>query len=299
MAAKSITAAVILADISGSTPLYKTEGDAAAQQAIVKELRRLRSTIEDHGGVCIREKGDDVLGYFEDPGRAIQALRTMITRSSSSLLSVHVGLHYGPFLLVEDDIFGETVNVTARLSTLANAEEALLSRAVVEQLSAIDAASLLPIDKIWLKGVSQPLDIYSFTGDDTAMRTAMLPTSGVADAGFSGPAAGPGVTLVLVVDERVRRCRESDSLTLGRSEACDIVLPKPWISRRHASVSVRGGKVTIEDRSSSGTYVAMSGGAEILLRRETLVLTGDGTISPALPSKRSEACPIHFEVARR
>lgn len=294
-----MSAAVLLADISGSTPLYEKVGDAAAQRAVGEELRRLRSTIEDQGGVYIREKGDDVLGYFDDPALAFRTVQALIAGRSSSPLSVHAGLHFGPVLLVDDDLFGETVNLTARLSALANADEALLSRAMVERLSAFDAASLLPIDKIWLKGVRAPLDLYSFTGDDTAMRTAMVPPSSTAAAGSASPEASAMAVLVLIIDERIRRCREAASLTLGRSEQCDIVLSRPWISRRHARLFVRGGKAVIEDRSASGTYVAMSGADDILLRRETLVLSGEGTISPALPSTHAEASLIRFEVVRR
>ncbi|MGI9416199.1 MAG: adenylate/guanylate cyclase domain-containing protein [Geminicoccaceae bacterium] len=297
MTSRTLSVAVLLADISGSTALYEEVGDAAAMRVISDELARLRETVRDHGGVYIREKGDDVLAYFDDPVHAFSAMRAIVA-GGASRLSVHAGLHFGPILLADDDIFGETVNLTARLAALANSGEALMSRDMVDHLSSIEAM-LLPIGGVWLKGIHAPLDVYSFTSDDTAMRTAMFPP----DAGFASPASTPAtgaeVALILSIADRVWRCRESDSLMIGRSEDCDIILPRSWISRRHAVVTVRGGKALVEDRSSSGTYVAAGNDSAILLRREAIILTGYGTLSPALPLAQAEADPIEFEVVQR
>lgn len=297
MASRTLSAAVLLADISGSTSLYNEVGNAEAMRAISDELERLRTTVQDQGGIYIREKGDDVLAYFDDPDRAFGAMRAMVAMGASRL-SVHAGLHFGPILLAGDDIFGETVNLAARLAALANAGEGLLSRAMVDRLSGIES-TLLPIEGVWLKGISEPLDVYSFNSDDTAMRTAMFPPGAGAKGSAMMPAAGAEVALILTIGDRVWRCRESDGLIIGRSEECEIILPRPWISRRHAVLTVRGGKAIIEDRSSSGTYVAMGSDREFLLHREAIILTSHGTLSPALPSAQAEADPIDFEVAQR
>lgn len=292
MASKTISAAVLLADISGSTALYEKVGNASAQRTITGEIERLRLTIREHDGVDIREKGDDVLAFFEDPNRAFAAMQAVVAGGASGV-SVHAGLHFGPVLLAGDDIFGDTVNLTARLAALANGGEGLLSRAMADRLTDV-GVTLFPIDGVWLKGIGEPLDIYSFTSDDTAMRTAMFVPGTDMTA-----SAGGDVALVLTIGDRVWRCRESDRLMIGRSEDCDIVLPRPWVSRRHAVLTVRGGKAIFEDRSSSGTYVSMGSDPEIFLRRESVILTGHGALSPALPPTQAEADPIDFEVVRR
>ena len=297
MVSKTISASVLLADISGSTALYQTVGNAEAQRLIVSEMQRLRQTIREYDGVDIREKGDDVLAYFVDPNAAFEAMRALIAGGASGI-SVHAGLHYGPVLLADNDIFGDTINLTARLAALANAGEGLLSRVMADQLSDIEVA-LFPIDGVWLKGSKAPLDIYSFTSDDTAMRTAVFsPDAGAVDSSATTPAGGE-LAIILTMGDRVWRCREADSVVIGRAEDCDVVLARPWVSRLHAVLTVRGGKATIEDKSSSGTYVAMGSDRQIFLRREALILTGDGILSPALPPAQAEADPIDFEVIRR
>ena len=107
------------------------------------------------------------------------------------------------------------------------------------------------------------------------------------------------VTIVLAHGRASCRCGESESMLIGRSDECDVVLSRPWISRRHAMLTVRDGKAVLADRSSSGTWVAIAGGHELVLRRESIVLTGNGLISPAMPPTRPEAEPIRFEITRR
>ena len=48
-----------------------------------------------------------------------------------------------------------------------------------------------------------------------------------------------------------------------------------------------------------GVAQSIDGGHELFLRRETIVLTGNGVISPAMHPARAEADPIRFEIIRR
>jgi adenylate cyclase len=298
MSPEPVRVAIVLADISGSTPLYEAVGDARAQRLIRGELMRLQGAIGDQGGVCIRQKGDDVLGYFAEPGRAFRAVRAMLARPTDRALRVHAGLHYGQIVLAGGDIFGEAVNLTARLAALANADEALSSRSFVDQLPSREAACLRPLDRIRLKGVSSPIEVYSFVEDDAAMQTQIFVGATEIHGALAASLPAAAVAMVLHHGGHARRYGENEIMLIGRSDECDIVLARPWVSRRHAVATVRDGRVILEDRSSSGTYVSIGGGHELLLRRETIMLTGDGIISPAIHPARPEADPIRFEIIR-
>lgn len=298
MSPETARVAILLADISGSTSLYEAVGDTQAQRLIGRELMRLQAAIDDEGGVCIRQKGDDVLGYFVEPRKAFRAVRAMLSRPVDHVLRVHGGLHYGPIVLTGGDIFGEAVNLTARLAALANADEALLSRSLFDQLPKRDAAALRPLDRIRLKGVSSPIEVYSFVHGDDAMQTQIFVGAAEPRGGVEPWLPANEVTVILTHGHDSQRCGESESMLIGRSSECSIVLSRPWISRKHAVVTVRDGKVILGDRSSSGTYVAIGGGHELLLRRETIMLTGTGVISPAIHPARPEADLIGFEVSR-
>jgi adenylate cyclase len=299
MSPETARAAILLADISGSTPLYEAVGDAQAQRLISEELTRLQTAIVDEGGVCIRQKGDDVLGCFAQPSKAFRTVRAMLSHPADHALRIHGGLHYGTIVRADGDIFGEAVNLTARLAALANADEALFSKSFVDQLPRREAACLRPLDRIRLKGVSSPIEVYSFVDDDPALQTQIPVRATAARTALESRSPATVVTIVLAHDGDSRQCGESETMLIGRSDDCDVVLSRPWISRKHAMVTVRDGKAILSDRSSSGTYVAIGGGHELLLRRETILLTGNGVISPAMHPAHPEAEPIRFEVIRR
>ena len=225
MSPETVRVAILLADISGSTPLYEAVGDARAQRLIGGELARLQAAITDEGGVCIRQKGDDVLGYFMQPSKAFRAVRTMLSRPAGHALRIHGGVHYGQIVLADGDIFGEAVNLTARLAAVANADEVLFSRSFVDQLPTRETPSLRPLNRIRLKGVGSPIEVYSFVDDDPAMQTESRHGRD-ANPRRSGATVDrrSGHGRAHVTGATDDRCDETESMLIGRSDDCDIVL---------------------------------------------------------------------------
>src|SRR5687768_16121573 len=72
-----VEAAVLLADVVGSTPLYESVGDAVAVGRIDDWRECMRALISGSGGEFVSSKGDDVLSIFEDPRAAFAAVSRM------------------------------------------------------------------------------------------------------------------------------------------------------------------------------------------------------------------------------
>ncbi len=288
----------IIADISDSTPFYEAMGDDQAQQLIQVEIDRLREVLLSFGGVPVGQKGDDVLSYFADPDSAVRSALAMVKKPSGTVLSVHAGVHHGPVVVREGGVFGETVNLTARLAAAANPGEACVSESVAEGLSPDTRQLLAPIGSLRLKGVSDPVKAYSVVPTSGGLSTVMhLPTQSGGD--FAQDYQSESFALVLYSDDRTWRCREGEELKIGRSNQCDVILPQPWVSRLHAVLSIKGGKLMLVDRSSSGTYVQFENAREVQLKRESMMLADSGLISLALPILHTDARPLEFEVVRR
>jgi adenylate cyclase len=290
--------ALLLADITGSTPLYEQVGDAAALDQIADCLARLRSIVTEEGGTFIRSKGDDVLCFFGDPSAAVKAARRMVSKSPTGPLAVHAGVHFGPIIHAHGDAFGDAVNLTARLASLAKPGEALISQKLVDQLPRAESRFLRLLDSITFKGKSAQIDVYSLLEDDAAPRTEIMAGFGPKPTRTRRRQAAPGVTVTLHYAGRSEHCGERASLSIGRSPECDVVIGQAWVSRTHATVSVRRGKVQLDDSSSSGTYVSVGDDYEFFMRRETVLLTGSGLISPALRPTDARAEVIRYEVIR-
>nr|WP_302479261.1 FHA domain-containing protein [Ruegeria arenilitoris] len=124
-----------------------------------------------------------------------------------------------------------------------------------------------------------------------------LPT--FSDRNGSREGQNENFALVLYHDNHSWRCREGDEIKIGRSKDCDVVMPQPWVSRLHAVLSMKNGKLMLTDRSSSGTYVKVENAREIQLKREAVMLADNGLISLALPIQHADARPLEFEIVRR
>lgn len=291
--------AILLADITGSTPLYEAVGDAAALRQIADCVDRLQAIVQEQDGKFLRSKGDDVLCTFKDPSSALRAVRRMLSVQSRGSLAIHAGIHYGRVIHARGDIFGDAVNLTARLATLAKSGEVLISRNFVDRLPGAEVQSLRLLDTITFKGKSESTEVYSLLRDDTALRTEAAFGRGFGQTRMLHQLATPELSVTLRYGGRLQTCEEGASFTIGRSAGCDLVIGQPWVSRKHATVSVRQGKVQLEDSSSSGTYVTTCEGDEFFMRRETMILPGSGIISPALQPSEETAEVIHFTVDRR
>ena len=283
--------AVLLADITGSTPLYEAIGDAEAAERIGRCVDRMRHLIEAGGGTFIAAKGDDVLATFEAADSALTAVEAILAEMPMGGLSVHAGLHFGWLISTRGDIFGDTVNLSARLAGLANPGEVLMSGDFATQLSRDRAATLRPLNAMALKGKTMPIEVFSLNSDTQFIAPQVLPQ---VDAPPNGTKR---VTLLLAFGEMRKVVVEGASLSLGRGAENDIVVPKPWVSRRHATVAVTGNRAQLTDRSSYGSFLTVAGSPELLVRRETVILAGSGRLSPGTSMENPDAMVIGFEVS--
>lgn len=153
--------AMCFLDISGYTKLTQERGDAAAAQ-LAEQLGRLvqRRSIE-HGGRPVKWLGDGVMIHFPSPGRGVAAALEMVRDVvAAGLPPAHVGLHAGPVIFQEGDYYGQTVNVAARIASVAQAGQVLVSQAVVDASGGTDVA-FRGIGPVELKGVTEATHLFT------------------------------------------------------------------------------------------------------------------------------------------
>ncbi|UCI10754.1 adenylate/guanylate cyclase domain-containing protein [Mesorhizobium sp. B1-1-8] len=288
-----LLAAVLLADVVGSTPLYEHIGDDAALQQVSDCLDAMREIVARHGGDFIHSKGDDVLSLFENPEAALRAVCQISRQLTEGPLSARIGLHFGGVIRARGEVFGDVVNVTARLSTTANPGEVLISQSFYEALSAGSRSGLRLLDKMDFKGKHQVFDVYTLWSDNGALST-QITSRGTITGKRSGPPRQ--INLFIRYGDQLRSCRNNEMVTIGRSPECNIVVARPWVSRHHATFTISNGRARLVERSSSGTYLSMGPGHEVFIRREDILLFGSGVISPGLRLSLSDAQVLHYEI---
>ncbi|WP_424987427.1 adenylate/guanylate cyclase domain-containing protein [Microbulbifer sp. S227A] len=280
-------ACVLISDITGSTQLYETASNRAALEQVSKVLARMRQIIEGTGGECVKSQGDDVLSFFDTSEQAFQAAWAMLNESWPAGLSVHVGTYFGEILNHENDIYGSAVNTAARLSSLAKPGEILVGDRSYDDLSPESKDRMLMIGEIQLRGKSTPTRVYSCSVTELSEQTVIF--------GGASQERARGTELAdLHLNGQTWQISEGESLTLGRSAECDIVLKPAWVSRKHAALSIRRGQLEFTDHSSSGSLVRMADGSEVALHRRATLLHGSGAIYLGPRTHAGDDCCIRF-----
>jgi class 3 adenylate cyclase len=268
---------ILFADICDSMPLYEKSGDASAVSVIARCLDALAELATQQGGTVIRSKGDDLLCIFQVPARALDAAAAMVDLHHSGSPQIHVGIHFGPAIRARQDIYGDAVNVAARMLSIAKPGEIVASKDLVDALPDEERHRLALLGKQALKGKQEPIEVYSMVldeGDNTQMAWSH---GGQADAA-SPETFAQSLALELEYQGCIVTVHDGERCMIGRADRCDLVVPAPSVSREHASIHVRAGRVTLTDQSSTGTWVLDGDGGYTTLRRETSTLGGTGRI---------------------
>lgn len=270
--------AVLFADVSSSTKLYEKAGNAAAFGAIGQCLALMKSCSSAQQGRVVKTIGDEVMVLFPSAENAMlaaldmQVAITELPPVSGLPMAIHIGFHHGPILSdASGDVFGDTVNLAARLAKLASQGQIITSKDAVAHLPASLRQVMRYLYPIQVRGKEAPVELFEAIWQQNADMTVLADTS---------QRAIRAAALTLRYREtEVRMNGASPPVTIGRDAAMTIVVADPQTSRFHATVEFRAGKYMLIDRSSNGTHVAIDGDDEIILRRDEVALRGHGWIT--------------------
>ncbi|HKJ50373.1 MAG TPA: adenylate/guanylate cyclase domain-containing protein [Gammaproteobacteria bacterium] len=299
MARETINCVVMFADVAGSTSMYENMGDNLARERISKALNELISISTRFDGKLVKTIGDEILVYFtsvDDSVNAAKAIQEAMEddRSPDTVgVSIRIGMQYGSAILEKDDIFGDTVNVAARIASMAKARQILCTQEIAFMLKNADlAATMRPYDRLRVKGRNEQLDVYLVAWESDADITNMATLSS-----FTNPARYDQASrLTLRYDGNTLAITDdSDPYILGRGKDCELVVKGDLISRYHSRIEHRRGKFVISDQSTNGTFVRTVEGQDVYLRREEYALFGSGFISLGKKIDLNDDNLIHFQ----
>jgi class 3 adenylate cyclase len=167
--------AICFVDLTGYTRLTEERGDEAAAQvagrlaALVNDISRRR------GGRPIRWLGDGGMFYFREPATAVVAGLDLVERGPAlDLPPAHVGIHTGPVISQDGDVYGKTVNLAARIASYAHAGQVVVSQETAQR-SADPQVWFDPLGAVELKGVAQPLPLHQAYRRSSGVEPQMPP----------------------------------------------------------------------------------------------------------------------------
>jgi hypothetical protein len=209
-------------------------------------------------------------------------------------VSIHIGLHCGPVLVEDNDVFGDTVNVAAYLRAAATAEQILTTDAVERGLSSALKTCVRPIFNAVLKGSELESTVFQvlWRTDRTDLTDVNLRPSKMIPG-------DTGALLVTLDEERVRVDQWRSGIVIGRNKDCDLVVTDNYASRRHLSIKLVRTHFYLFDHSINGTFVSLGSGEEVHVLRRELLLDGSGEIYVGRSRLEQPTGVITFEPDRR
>jgi len=132
---------VMFTDIEGSTRLWESRGDVGGRLLVDRHNRLLFPAVKKYGGQIIKTIGDSILATYNNPGNAIlagiamqQILKQERNIDSRFPIKIRIGIHTGRGLVESDDVFGDVVNVAARVESEASGNQILVSGSTASKL---------------------------------------------------------------------------------------------------------------------------------------------------------------------
>jgi len=174
--------AILAADVAGYSRLM-----AADEEGTLAALKRLRREvadpkIEQHRGRIVNTAGDGLLSEFAsvvDAVRcAVEVQREMAARNTGvqaeRRIDLRIGINLGDIMIDDNDIFGDGVNVAARLEALAEPGGICVSRVVRDQVRDKLAIPFEDMGEQQVKNIARPVRAYRALLAETAGRPSIL-----------------------------------------------------------------------------------------------------------------------------
>jgi class 3 adenylate cyclase len=286
MSVQSETLAVLFVDVCDSTRLYHELGDGVAHGLTMQCLSCVSEATSRNGGQVVKTTGDGAMTTFPTVEQAYRTASTIQQSLREGPLRVKIGFHVGPVILAQGDVFGNTVNLAARVLARSGPGEILMTRPCVDTLSPLQRATVRLLDATIVKGQPEKLEIYRMIRE-RENETTIVPSSAKTTAADAA--------LVLAYEGKTIRLNATGSpVLIGRDARCQLNIASERSSRHHATIEVQRNGFALTDHSTNGTYLVDRNGNEQFLRRESALLTANGVISIGTAPEENQDGLIHY-----
>lgn len=161
---KSAVITVMFTDMVGSTDITQARGDAAAQDIVRRHNHIVRAALAQYSGREIKHTGDGIMASFFSAADAVDAtiniqrqVAAMNARTPDLGLHLRVGLNAGEPIHEEDDLFGATVQLAARVCAATHSDQTLCTASVKDLAN---RPALRPVGEHNLKGFRDPVPLF-------------------------------------------------------------------------------------------------------------------------------------------
>jgi len=288
--------AILFVDLFGSAEIYQALGNARAHAVIAKTLAVLTQSIGRHCGDVVKTIGDGAMCVFASARHAMDAAMDMqrcvkqaalLSEFAGNSPALRVGFHFGPVISQGADIFGDAVNVAARVLAQAKPGEILLTKDTAKTLPKRTGNSIRSVGRRLVKGKAEPMELCQVIFEREGLTVPRKLTH------------PPEFRLVVKFGGKVAKLGpRKPVLRMGRNPDNEFVVNDAIASRVHARIEYRSGLFVLVDESLNGTYLSMGGTAEVVLRRDERALESSGLICLGRSAADAQRSCLKFKIVQ-
>jgi TolB-like protein/class 3 adenylate cyclase len=166
--------AILVADVAGYSRLMHNDEEATHAKLTALLADSIRPVIAEHGGRIVKNTGDGFLAEFPSAIEAVRAAVRFQTRVKELTISdvedtriaFRVGVNIGDVIVEPHDIFGNGVNIAARLESIAEPGGICISSSVYDQVRAKVGVEFADLGEQNFKNIDCPVRAYALVRDE-------------------------------------------------------------------------------------------------------------------------------------
>ncbi|MCP5080690.1 MAG: adenylate/guanylate cyclase domain-containing protein [Alphaproteobacteria bacterium] len=193
-------AAILAADVVGYSKLMAEDEEATLAHLQAHRSDLFNPKVAEHRGRIIKLMGDGTLVEFAsvvDAVKCAAAIQSSLAESDGSI-RLRIGINIGDIIVEGDDIYGEGVNVAARLESLADAGGVCVSRNVYDQVKGKVAAEFEDLGLQKVKNIPDPVQVYRLAFDSRPPRPGTANGANAKSSARWPLAVGAAAVLVVI-----------------------------------------------------------------------------------------------------
>lgn len=171
--------AILAADVAGYSRLMHHDEEATHAKLATLLANGVKPAIADHGGRVVKNTGDGLLAEFSSAVEAVRAAVQFQTRIDELTIgdvedrriTFRVGINIGDVIVEPDDIFGDGVNIAARLESIAEPGGICISASAYDQVQGKVGVEFADLGEQNLKNIDRPVRAYAAVRDGPGLAT--------------------------------------------------------------------------------------------------------------------------------
>jgi TolB-like protein/class 3 adenylate cyclase len=240
-------AAILAADVAGYSRLMHSDEEATHAKLTALLSETVSPAITEHGGRIVKNTGDGFLAEFPSAVEAVRAALQFQTRIKELTIgeledrriAFRVGVNIGDVIVEAHDIFGDGVNIAARLESIAEPGGVCISSSAYDQVRGKVGVEFANLGEQNLKNIALPVQAYAVIQDRLGVGTSAVITP--------SPLA-PRLSMVVLPFANIGGDPEQDYFVDGVTESLTTDLSRisgAFVIGRHTAFTYKGKAVDL------------------------------------------------------